>query len=142
MWACALGGHGIQPLTLRLNDPLGCIRPFIPDLVTTVRTDALPSVLVVERSGLGGCARREPEPVDGLLAEPLDHCGMQPGSMASALCSWPDEQRPDIAGLGDAYGECLNPSSFFDDPPAARVFNRRTDLFIRDAAGRQGVLGH
>lgn len=130
MWACAPGGHGIQPLALRLNDPLGCIRPFIPDLVTTVRTDALPSVLVVERSGLGGCARREPEPVDGLLAKPLDHCGMQPGSMASALCIWPDEQRPDIAGLGDAYGECLNPSSFFDDPPAACVFNRLSDLFI------------
>lgn len=115
---------------------------FIVALAVGQDTAELPARDLVEALSSGARARTQPNERHALREEPINHCIVQPATVASAFALWIDEQGPNILRGSVADGECDDRTRFCDHPPTARDLNLGNVVLLSNGRGRQPVLAY
>jgi hypothetical protein len=86
-------------------------------------TYVAPAQCLVERSRLCVLASGEPQDLEALSPEPLNHFGVKPRALTEAFVFGMHEEGPNVAICGIANGERRDTTFGFDDPTATRLLN-------------------
>lgn len=103
-------------------------------------TSIVPTSDLVEALRTGVLPRSQPQSLEPLREQPVDHFVVQPPAVTLAFVLWLHEECPNVACLAVADSEANDSSFELYDPTFARALNGDDYFFVRNDPRSQAVL--